>query len=104
MIPCVGSSVSAWGRALSRLALEQLSIWRPIWMPFELSATSNSLMSISNQNTLAYLTSLCRDGFWGSVNLKFQHGEVIQFVKEEGIKPANLLPNTGKPNVNLNNH
>jgi hypothetical protein len=59
-------------------------------------------MSPSNQNTLTYLSSLFHDGrFWGSVKLTIQHGEVIQFVKEESIKPADLVPKTGKTNANL---
>jgi hypothetical protein len=59
-------------------------------------------MSLSNQNTLAYLSSLFRDGrFWGSVKLNIHHGEVIQIVKEESIKPADLIPNIGKTNANL---
>lgn len=40
-----------------------------------------------NQSVLALIETLGRESFWGSLTLKFQHGQVIHITKEESIQP-----------------
>jgi hypothetical protein len=44
-------------------------------------------MSAANENTLALMKSLGQQDFWGTLTLKFQHGQVVHITKEESIQP-----------------
>ena len=47
-------------------------------------------MISTNENAVALdlLRSLAEQGFWGNLNLRFQHGQVIHITKEESIQPV----------------
>jgi hypothetical protein len=51
-------------------------------------------MSNPNTNALEYLASLSGVGFWGTVALKFENGQVVHVRQEENLKPSEL---SGKP-------
>jgi hypothetical protein len=44
-------------------------------------------MSAANENTLALMKSLGQQDFWGTLTVKFQHGQVVHITKEESIQP-----------------
>ena len=50
-----------------------------------------------NQTVLSLIDSLGHASFWGSLTLKFQHGQVIHITKEESIQPE---PNNRSNHVN----
>jgi hypothetical protein len=45
-------------------------------------------MSAANENTLALMKSLGEQDFWGTLTVRFQHGQVVHISKEESIQPA----------------
>jgi hypothetical protein len=48
-----------------------------------------------DQDTLTVLTfveQLARAGFWGNITLKLQAGSVVHLVREESLKPEQLIP------------
>jgi hypothetical protein len=44
-------------------------------------------MSAENESTLALMKSLGQQDFWGTLTVKFQHGQVVHITKEESIQP-----------------
>jgi hypothetical protein len=58
-------------------------------------------LTAANQNALALVESLAGTEFWGTLSLKFQHGQVIHITKEESIQPA---PNHRRNNVESSNN
>jgi len=51
-------------------------------------------MSMANSTALDYLGNLASQSFWGTVTLKFEHGEIVHVRQEENLKPSEL---SGKP-------
>ena len=49
-------------------------------------------MNTANQTAIDYLRGLAEQGFWGTVALKFQNGQIIHVLKEESLKPDQLIP------------
>ncbi len=43
-----------------------------------------------NDSIIQFLQSLADDAFYGSVDLKFQKGQIVCLRKEETIKPTHL--------------
>ena len=41
---------------------------------------------------LAFVERLAKAGFWGTVTLKLQAGNVVHVVREESLKPEQLIP------------
>lgn len=41
----------------------------------------------ANENAIALVRTLAEQGFWGSLNLRFQHGQIVHITKEESIQP-----------------
>ena len=39
-----------------------------------------------------YIRMLTQEGFWGSLTIRFQSGQIIHLLKEESLKPDQLLP------------
>ena len=46
----------------------------------------DSLMSDSLKKLTAILFDLCKNGFYGSFTIKFEHGKITNCIKEESIK------------------
>ena len=44
-------------------------------------------MTAATQNTLDLIQRLTGSAFWGTLTLKFQHGQIIHITKEESIQP-----------------
>jgi hypothetical protein len=59
-------------------------------------------MTPANQSAIDYLKSLAEQGFWGTVALKFQSGQIIHVVKEESLKPEELIPENRRTHANFN--
>ena len=53
-------------------------------------------MITDNQQAIALVEGLSGANFWGSLTLKFQHGQVIHITKEESIQP---VPNNRRNHV-----
>jgi hypothetical protein len=51
-------------------------------------------MNSANANALDYLADLSANGFWGTVSLKFENGQIVHVRQEENLKPSEL---SGKP-------
>jgi hypothetical protein len=49
-------------------------------------------MSAATERALDYVRSLSGEGFWGTLALKFQHGEIVHLTKEESLQPNQLGP------------
>lgn len=66
---------------------------------------SNSSSPATVDVAVAFLRSLATAGFWGTLTIKFQHGDVIHVVREESIpgdKIATHLPNNRRTNDTTN--
>jgi hypothetical protein len=48
-------------------------------------------MNETERATLAYLTNLCHQRYYGSVCLQFEAGRIVHVRREENIKPLELL-------------
>jgi hypothetical protein len=57
-----------------------------------MSMNSPSTAASANENAIAFLRRLAQEGFWGTVTMKYQHGQVIHLTKEESIQPNQLEP------------
>jgi hypothetical protein len=49
-----------------------------------------------------YIEALADQRFWGNLSLKFQGGRVIHLVREESLKPEELIPGHRRMNGNRN--
>jgi hypothetical protein len=56
------------------------------------SEPSEFVMLNNTQVLLDYVQALANQDFWGTLTLKFQHGQIIHVVKEESLKPDQLIP------------
>jgi hypothetical protein len=54
-----------------------------------------------NDASIAYLHRLESQAFWGTVTLKFEHGQIVHVRQEENLKPSEL---SGRPRKNNGNH
>jgi hypothetical protein len=44
----------------------------------------------ANEAVLTYLVSLFSTGFWGSIEVKFQDGQITHMRREENLRPNEL--------------
>ena len=49
-------------------------------------------MNQNNESALSYLRELAEKEFWGTIEFKFQHGQIIHVAKLESLKPEQLIP------------
>jgi hypothetical protein len=49
-----------------------------------------------------YIRMLTQEGFWGNLTIKFQSGQIIHLLKEESLKPDQLLPDHRRKYDHLN--
>jgi hypothetical protein len=45
-----------------------------------------------NENALEHIKELAEQGFWGTVKLQIQKGQIIHLVEERSFKPEQLIP------------
>lgn len=50
------------------------------------------------EDAVAYMRSLAENGFWGVLELKFQHGSVVHIIKHESLQPEQLVPENRRAN------
>jgi hypothetical protein len=55
-------------------------------------AASGNAITSGTRQVVAYLEKLTQDQFWGNLTLKFQAGNVIHVLREESLKPEQLIP------------
>lgn len=55
-----------------------------------------------NTSLADYIRALTDQGFWGTLTLKFQSGQVIHVVKEESLKPEQLKPEYRRNHDHIN--
>jgi hypothetical protein len=49
-----------------------------------------------------YIRMLTQEGFWGTLTIKLQNGQVIHVVREESLKPDQLIPDHRRNHDHIN--
>lgn len=57
-----------------------------------------------NPAVLGWLQSLEDANFWGTVSLRFQHGDVVHIIREETLKPEQVRPENPRSSQNATRH
>jgi hypothetical protein len=58
-------------------------------------------LSTPTEAAINLVRDLASRGFWGTLHLKLQHGDVVHIIREESIPAEKLtLPNNRSNNVN----
>jgi len=59
--------------------------------------------SVPTEAAIKFLRDLATSGFWGTLTIKLQHGDVVHLTREESIPADKLTPNYRSTHVTNSN-
>ena len=51
-----------------------------------------------------FVRDLSRSHYWGALTLRFENGQIVHLVKEQGLKPQDLSPSQSRTYASANSN